>query len=117
MFSGIPDKDGYGVSLSYAIPTCRFWGIIAIKLYMAQPTVMQEGLFIGTAVTQASLIDYLLEASSAAHKKHRHESSRDSGHVDGPQGGVPGVYSALAHHLQRIAGNPVSPVGHRAVTY
>lgn len=86
-------------------------GMIAytIKLYMAQPVVFQEGLFIGAAVTQASLIDYLLEASSAAQRKHG--SSRDNGHVEGPQGGVPGVYSALAHHLQRVAGNPVSPVG------
>lgn len=91
---------------------CRFWGIIATKLYMAQPTVMQEGLFIGAAVTQASVIDYLLEASSAAHKKHSHGSSRNNGHVEGPQGGVAGVYLALAHHLQRIAGNPVSPTGH-----
>lgn len=87
--------------------------IASQKLCMAQPRlVLQEGLCIGAAVTQASLIDYLLEASSAVHKKHRHGSSQDNGHLEGPQGGVPGVYSSLAHHLQRIAGNPVSPVGH-----
>ena len=78
--------------------------------------MLQEGLFIGTAVTQASLIDYLLEASSAAHREDRHESNGDNGHERAAQGGMPGVYTALAHHLQRIAGNPVSTVVHPVVT-
>ena len=95
------------------VETCTAW---RPKSCMAQPTVLQEGLFIGAAVTQASLIDYLLDASSAASKKHRHETNGGNGHVVGPQGGMPGVYTALAHHLQRIAGNPVSLVLHSFVT-
>ena len=79
---------------------------------MAQLAVLQEGLFIGAAVTQASLIDYLLDASSATHRTNEHEAHGDNEHVEAPQGGMPGVYTALAHHLQRIAGNPVSTVLH-----
>lgn len=78
------------------------------KPCMAPLAVLQEGLFIGASVTQASLIDYLLETSSAAHKKNGHETNGDDGHVEVARGGMPGVYTALAHHLQRIAGNPVS---------
>lgn len=72
--------------------------------------VLQEGLFIGAAVTQARLIDYLLEASCEAHKKHKPATKGSNQQVAGAQGGVSGVYTALAHHLQRIAGNSVSPL-------
>jgi len=67
---------------------------------------LQEGLFIGAAVTQATLIDYLLEVGSKSHKK----GSKTNGtqvEKDDLHGGTTGVYKALAHHLQRIAGNPV----------
>ena len=82
--------------------------------------MLQEGLFIGAAVTQASLIDYLLDASSAASEKHQHQTNGHNGHLDNghhekPGGGLPSVYTALAHHLQRIAGNPVSTVVHRVM--
>lgn len=70
--------------------------------------MLQEGLFIGAAVTQGTLVDYLLEAGSKAQKKRKHSTNGDNGHMDGPHGGASGVYTALAHHLQRIAGNPVS---------
>ena len=91
-----------------------------LKSCMAPPTVLQEGLFIGAAATQASLIDYLLDASSAASKKHQHQTNGHNGHLDNghhekPQGGMASVYTALAHHLQRIAGNPVSAVVHRVM--
>lgn len=66
---------------------------------------LQEGLFIGAAVTQSTLIDYLLEAASKPLKQRKHQSNGDKG---GCSGGVSGVYTALAHHLQRIAGNQVS---------
>lgn len=85
-------------------------------LHVHVSPVLQEGLFIGAAVTQASLIDYLLEASSAANKKNGHETNGDNGHLEKPQGGMPSVYTALAHHLQRIAGNPVSTAVHWVVS-
>ena len=94
------------------VPPCQEGISGRSKPCMAQLTVLQEGLFIGAAVTQASLIDYLLEASSAAHKKHKPEINGADGRLEGPQGGMPGVYTVLAHHLQRIAGNPVSPAVH-----
>jgi len=66
---------------------------------------LQEGLFIGAAVTQSTLIDYLLEAASNPLKKRKHQTNSDK---EGRSGGASGVYTALAHHLQRIAGNQVS---------
>ncbi len=72
---------------------------------------LQEGLFIGAAVTQSTLIDYLLEAASKPLKQHKHQTNGNketNGDKEGRSGGVTGVYTALAHHLQRIAGNQVS---------
>jgi len=68
-------------------------------------------LFIGAAVTQSTLIDYLLEAAAKPLKQHKHQTNSNkeiNGDKEGPSGGVSGVYTALAHHLQRIAGNQVS---------
>ena len=53
----------------------------------------------GAAVTQSTLIDYLLEAAS---------KQVTNGDKEGQSGGASGVYTALANHLQRIAGNQVS---------
>ena len=62
----------------------------------------------GAAVTQANLIDHLLEAASEAAK-------RTNGNREVEQCGPDRVYTALAHHLQRIAGNPVRPHLHSAL--
>ena len=77
-------------------------------------------------MTQTALIDYLLEASQHQQTqsnggniiKHglaslaQTTANGDSpGATAGPKGGSPGVYTALAHHLQRIAGNQVSNSG------
>ena len=59
----------------------------------------------GAAVTQSTLIDYLLEAASKPLKQRRHQTKGDK---EGQSGGASGVYTALANHLQRIAGNQVS---------
>ena len=62
--------------------------------------MLQGVLYAGAAVTQATLIDYLLEAASEAAQK-------TNGNREVEQCGPDKVYTALAHHLQRIAGNPV----------
>ncbi|KAL0029788.1 hypothetical protein WJX77_000034 [Trebouxia sp. C0004] len=67
-------------------------------------TNREEGLFIGAAVTQSTLIDYLLEAASKPLKQRKHQTNSDK---ERQGGGASGVYTALAHHLQRIAGNQV----------
>ena len=68
-------------------------------------------MFIGAAVTQSILIDYLLDAASKPLKQHKHQTNGNketNGDKEGRSGGVSGVYTALVHHLQRIAGNQVS---------
>ena len=79
--------------------------------------IMQGSLSIGAAVTQTGLIDYLLGFSSSQHHsngngliKHGMTAlAQTNGDRSKSQlhGGSVGVYTALAHHLQRIAGNQV----------
>ena len=73
-------------------------------------TCLQEGLFIGAAVTQATLIDYLLSAGSKAQHQDKPQTNGTKASKNVPQTGTIGVYTALAHHLQRIAGNPVPSI-------
>lgn len=76
-------------------------------------------------MTQTALIDYLLEASQEQQKSKggniiQHgltslaQTPANGGGPaakTGPKGGSSGVYTALAQHLQRIAGNQVSNSG------
>ena len=62
--------------------------------------MLQGALYVGAAVTQATLIDFLLEAAAEAAEK-------TNGNREVEQCGPDKVYTALANHLERIAGNPV----------
>lgn len=82
--------------------------------------IMQGSLNIGAAVTQTALIDYLLDPGTGQHSRNGDSVieqgmaalSHNEGNGKGPcpHGGTSGVYTALAHHLQRIAGNQVLPL-------
>ena len=85
------------------VPNCPCITVSKISQLMAMCAEfwpLQKGLFVGAAVTQASLVDYLLETASQLEKK-------TNGNKELAEGGTAKVYTALAHHLQRIAGNPV----------
>lgn len=80
--------------------------------------IMQGSLNIGAAVTQTGLIDYLLGSSSSQQLSNGNNGlikhgmtalAQTNGDKSESQlyGGSVGVYTALAHHLQRIAGNQV----------